>query len=395
MSEACSQPPSSPPIRTHLVLVHDQLIPNILPALDEHFRPCHVCLLSAPHFARQSERLTAILKESGVTVSSWPIDDPWDLDHVRERVRALLTDPTLALLALNASGGPLPMCLAAYEVFQQADLPIYHVHPETDHVVWLHPAGQPSFNLADRLRLDAFFRAQDLRLVSANRQGINESLRALTATLAAQTKQYAAGLGTLNWLASTAEERNSLVSPVLTTEQLRDPHLAELLQLFGAQGVLTVDAGQRVVFSNPSARFYVNGGWLEEHVFGVVSNLRQEFPLIQDLGRSLTVIWDEKVSTVKNEIDVAFLANNRLYLIECKTKRYDRDDSPEAQIAATLYKLDTLRDYFGGKTARAMLVSYRTLEPRALQRAQEYGIAVCDGAKINKLGEVLKKWICH
>jgi len=105
------------------------------------------------------------------------------------------------------------------------------------------------------------------------------------------------------------------------------------------------------------------------------------------------VEWDVQGSPVTNELDVAFLADNRLHLIECKTKRFDSNQSPEAQVAATLYKLDTLRDYMGGNDARAMLVSYRNLGNPPRLRASEFDIKICDGQGIQRLESVLTKWI--
>ena len=45
----------------------------------------------------------------------------------------------------------------------------------------------------------------------------------------------------------------------------------------------------------------------------------------------------------KNEIDGAFLYENQLYLIECKTSHLSR----EGKGTQTLYKMDTLVDYTG------------------------------------------------
>ena len=43
----------------------------------------------------------------------------------------------------------------------------------------------------------------------------------------------------------------------------------------------------------------------------------------------------------KNEIDAAFLYNNKLYIIECKTAKMDDKGTD------VLYKIDTIRGYAG------------------------------------------------
>lgn len=379
--------------RTHLFLVYDNPISNITPALDPRFRPREVWLLGTPEMSRKSEVLARVLREAGVRVEHWPLADAWDIEHVRERILAFVAEREGDNIALNVSDGTRPMSLAAYEIFRLADKPIYYVHPGRDHVVWLHPREWPSFDLADRIKLPAFLAAHDLRLAGVIRKGIPERLSGLKDALINKVSRYSSALGVLNYYAALATERARLTSIPMTTEQMQRDVVCELLELFSVHGLLRVDPGCRLVFSDEDARFYVNGGWLEEHVFGVVNGLRLKFPTIQDLGRSLVMEWDVKGSPVTNELDVAFLADNRLHLIECKTKRFDKELSPESQLAATLYKLDTLRDYLGGDGARAMLVSYRSLDNRSRMRASEFGINICDGQGIQQLESVLVKWI--
>ena len=374
----------------HLMIVDEDLIFNITPALDPRFRPKEVCLLVAPLLSEEAQRLTRLLQPTGIKVTRWEVSDPWDIAHVRERVHAFIQQRQGDEIMLNASGGTKLMGLGAYEAFRSADRPVYYVHPESDHVVWLHPQSRPSFNLADRIKLPAFLAAQDLRLVQVVRQGVSERLRNLTTYLASHTPQFEGPLAVLNWYASVTK---GLTSPPVKTQHIRQEGIARLLELFASQGLLEVDPKQRLVFPDEDARFYVNGGWLEEHVFGVLSQLRREIPTIQDLGRSLIVEWDEQSSPVTNEIDVAFLANNRFYLVECKTKRFDDSKSADSQLSGTLYKLDTLRSHLGGVDARAVLVSYREIGEHARLRASEMGIPICDGGQLSRLDSVLRNMI--
>ena len=380
-------------VHTHLFLVYDDLVPNITPALDPRFRPEKVCLLVAPDMRLYADRLARLLREAGLKVDEWAIDDPWDIQHLYERVLALLADRTDVDVALNASGGTRPMSLAAFEAFRYADKPIYYVHPENDHVVWLHPHEYGSFDLADRIRLSTFLASQDLQLVSAVRQGVNDNLQSLTSTLVRKVGHFSPALAILNWYAAAATERQGMRSPSLNLKHLQHPELNELLDLFSEQGLIQFNSQQQLVFADEASRFYVNGGWLEEHVFGVLSRLRHELTTIQDLARNVVIEWDDQGSPVKNELDVAFLANNRLFLVECKTKKFEKDPSADSDIASTLYKLNTLRDAFGGIQGKAMLVSYRSLKKAALQRAHELGIEVCAESRIPALESFVRKWV--
>jgi hypothetical protein len=378
-------------VHTHLFLVSDDLIPNITPALDPRFRPCSVCLLCSPDTTEQTGRLEFLLKQSGVAVSRWNIQDGWDIAHIRERVLEFVAGHANEELALNVSGGTKPMSLAAYEVFRTLEKPVYYVHPARDHVVWLHPRERESFDLADRIKLPAFLTAHGMRLVSSRKEEIPEQLRTLTATLVKEVGRFAKLLGILNWLAAASEAR--LVSPKLETDLLQDPVMQELLSLFSSSGLLEVDSSFRLTFPDEQSRFYTNGGWLEEHLFSELYNLRVEIPIIQDLARNVLIEWDLHKSPVKNELDVVFLANNRLYIIECKTRKFDTNGNSDSDAASVLYKLDTLRDYLGGTEAQAMLVTYRNIPEIQKKRAEEFGVRVCEGDSLFNLKQVLGEWM--
>jgi hypothetical protein len=109
---------------THVVLVSDQPTPNITPALDGEFRPAHMALAVSPDKARQAEWLTEALRDTGIRVEIWRIDDAWDIEHIRDRLLDLLAAARAdEILALNVTGGTKPMAIAAYEVFRADDSP--------------------------------------------------------------------------------------------------------------------------------------------------------------------------------------------------------------------------------------------------------------------------------
>ncbi len=128
----------------------------------------------------------------------------------------------------------------------------------------------------------------------------------------------------------------------------------------------------------------MNGGWLELHVFDEVRQMRREDAHIQDVAYGVQAIRHQREGVVRNELDVIFLRNNRLHVIECKTRKFGEkgEDGPGAE---ALYKLDALRDLMGGLKARAMLVSWGDLPDHDKRRAGDLGIDVCDGSQIREL----------
>lgn len=379
---------------THLCLVSAQATPNLTPALDPATAPERVILLVSPDMQRRADWLQGVLAGRGMRVERWPVDDAWDVEHLQIRVLELLEREIRAVstgaIALNATGGTKPMSIAAYEAFRAYDLPIFYVHPERDRLIWMHPGARPAIDLDNRIRLEPFLQAHGTRIQSCRRDSPVGGRRALAAALAAGAAGSASALGTLNFLAARAQA--SLTSPLLEPRHLRSAVLQDLIDRLVEAGLAERD-GDRLRFPDEDARFFANGGWLEEHVHEVIRTLRAEIPHIQDLARGVDITRETlRGETIPNEIDVACLAENRLYLVECKTRIFDGDE-PTSPGADALYRLDTLRELLGGLQAQAMLVSYRDLPARILRRAADLRVRVCAGRRLPELAADIRGWL--
>ena len=100
----------------------------------------------------------------------------------------------------------------------------------------------------------------------------------------------------------------------------------------------------------------------------------------------------ESAGHARNEIDVAALVHNRLYLIECKTRSMQGDSDAAGPGAETLYKLDSLTA-LGGLNTRGMVVSYQPLKQWDRQRADDLRIKVVEGGQLRNLDGHLANWI--
>lgn len=378
-------------IDTHLYLVSAQATPNLTPALDSSIAPKRIILLVSPGMQQRAKWLEDILKPRGIKIDRWPIDDAFDIEHLQYRVIELLVTKNKQVrekgIALNATGGTKPMSIAAYEVFRSEDLPIFYIHPERDRLIWLHPQKMPPIELADRIRLEALLRAYGAQVESIERDPIPHQFHKTTQQIVKGIHRYTEVLAQLNWAASTAR-RSDLVSRPLDQSQLDQRGFIDLVQLFAQSGLVQLE-GNRIRFRDEDARFYVNGGWLEDYVFSLIAKMRSKYPAIQDVARSINVQRSTPSGDVPNEIDVALLVNNRLYIIECKTRQWNEKGTG----ANALYRLDTLKDLLGGLQAKAMLVSYRALKKYDRQRAGDLDIEVCAGTGLLNLGSMVEKWV--
>lgn len=370
----------------HICLVSEQATPNLVPACDPSFRPKEVILLTSSGMQAAAGYLKEVLEARKVFCTTWPIDNPFDYGHVRTRLIKLLDKRGSERMALNATGGTKIMAIAAHGVFRERDLPVFYVHPRKDEVVWLHTEAPP-IQIADRVTLEEYLRAHGYRIRSLRRDAFGPPMLELTAILVEEIEHFERPICNLNFFAGTAENRPGLLSGEISPRQLGDRGFRRLLDLFGGYGILRLE-GNRIRFADESSRFFANGGWLERHIFETLLELRDAFSM-QDLAASVEV---STPGGSRNEIDVAFLWNNRLHLVECKTRvlrSADRERGPGAQ---TLYKLDSLSE-FGGLNTRCLLVSYKSLEHYDRQRARDLRIQVIESTGLRSLAPRLRKWI--
>jgi len=367
----------------HLCLVSDQPPPNITPALDRNFRPEQVIMMYEPDMQQRAEQLKAALKPSGIDVREWPVDNGWDTAHIKDRVLSLLSEYD-GDIALNTSGGTRPMSIAAHEVFTAFDHPSFYVHAERDRVVWLYPSSHAAFDIEDRIRLPQFLQAHGVSVQPVNRAPVSQLWRNLTQKLVHDIDQFSKPLGTLNYLASNAEERLQVAFPRNKEDWTA---LMDLIQLFEDAELLELKRGY-LTFPNEGSRFFVNSGWLEHYVFAAVQHLRGDrLPHIHDVVQGLNVCRGEYHQAVHNELDVAFLHDNALHLIECKTGQFRQGG------ANTLYKLDALSDMLGGLRARPMLISYQPISQADKRRAEKDHIQLCIGSQIQQIETVISQWV--
>ncbi len=371
----------------HLCLVSDQVTANLAPASAPDFRPDKVILATTPAMQPAAFHLETVLGRQQVACERWTIDDPYDYAHVRDRVETLLDELGHRDVTLNVTGGTKIMAFAAQRVFLEQDLPIFYVNPRKDEILWLHPAAPPR-QIVDQLSLDDFLNAHGFHVEAIERQPIPAAQLAVAQELIRHVTTYAPVLGTLNFLAGTAEKRPGLISDPLRPPARNRRDLNRLIDLVADHGLLKREE-DILVFPDEASRYCVNGGWLESLLYATLAHLGERLPL-QDLARNVQM---RAHGGSQNEIDIALLRNNQFHLIECKTRRFLRDRNGQGGGGSdTLYKLDSLRDA-GGDRTRTLLVSYQQLSFYDRLRARDLKIFTLVGEQLRNLEYELLTWL--
>ncbi|QWF71551.1 DUF1887 family protein [Methylomonas paludis] len=370
------------PITTQLILISEQPIPNLTPLLDKELRPAKVIMLVSDKMQAQANALQNILKPKGIQVERYRVTDPLNIEAMQNLILDILDAYKPGEIALNATGGTKPMAIAAYDVFREFKHPVFYVQ---DQLIWLYPKNKPQA-LAQHLKLKDYLSAYGADLINMpDHTGVIAPVHKLTETLVNNMGIYANELGTLNYLALKAKNQQLCVE-IEDGPQAR-PHLWDIFDIFAAAGLCTIN-GHRLTFSNETARFTANGGWLESYAYGLCLKLKKSKG-IQDIANNITIERQSaSANPVKNEIDIGLIYANSLHIIECKTKRFKENNDTDI-----LYKLDSLRDLMGGLQSKAMLVSFNRLEKSSLARAKELKIELCCHSELRNLHQHLEHWL--
>jgi len=385
---------------THLCLVSAQATPNLLPVLDEAWRPQRVVLACTAAMRTAATALRAVLQTKcpGLVVQTLDLPDAYDYAALSNTFLDFLANNADVVVALNVTGGTKLMAVAAQEVFRSAGQPVFYVNVENDQVITLGEASgdQP---LHAKLRVHELLRAHGHACDAPDQPQVPRQLRDLTARFIDQIDHAGRALGALNLLALSALD-DPVLSVQLSVEQSDSRALTELLgQLADAR--LVKLTGSTLSFKDEKARFFAAGGWLEWHVLDVVQGLRGEMPdALTDVVAGLTVRFANppkgQRALDKNEIDVAFLYRNTLHLIECKTANLTVTEGRQTRASAAIYKLESLRN-LGGLRTRAALIDYRGALAAGSPdrtRAEEDGLLVISGRELRDLAGVLKRrWL--
>lgn len=374
------------PNHIHILLVSAQAAPNLLPALDPTLKPEKAVLLVTQKMQRQADALQSVLTESGVKTSRVMLDDEHDFGRLESALMEVAAEHDGADIVLNLTGGTKLMALAAQSVADTAGWRMFYVDADTDEVIWLGKNAAKRQRLTAHLRLAHYLRSYGYTPESTIERPLPDARHTqLLETLILQVDSLEQPLGQLNYLAQQAEDKRVL-SIKMSAEQSDSRRLEALLRLFEQAGTLQVSQDM-IKFASAEELRFAKGGWLEHHVFRTVTALHGDLGL-RDKAANLAVV---DPAGVKNEMDVVFMARNRLYVIECKTARMDAGLYPKAN--DTLFKLAEVCRRVGGLGTRGMLASYRPVRDSEKRLAKALNIELVCGPELVRLRERLMVWV--
>lgn len=377
-------------IDTQICLVSSQPIPNLTAALDSRLRPKRVILCATSPMTTRAHQLKDVLERYGISVDIRPLSSSQRTFHMKQDFQELFKGLHGTCIGINVTGGQKPMSIQAFHSGYERDLPVFYVGSDNQ-LLWLHPVEELNFVLECNLNVQAYLEAYGYRVVSFRRPPFKGVAETLTNQLMAMAARTPGVFRVLNGIAMEAGKSSNLTSR-LHIDIKQSPDVKEALGFLEQAGLLTVnyDSGD-VRFADENSRSYAVGGWLEQYVYDVVNKHKAEWG-VTDLCANVQVELKQGSHRVPNELDVVFLINNHLFIIECKTEKLGVEVSEDSKPAYMIYKLDSLRKV-GGLYTRPMLISMVRFQSYDVERARVSDIELITGNDLKRLPELLHKWI--
>ncbi|MCG3731765.1 DUF1887 family protein [Vibrio cincinnatiensis] len=373
----------------HVGIIDQDPVRLVTPLLDNRTISRHIVFIGDKTQEAMYVRLHTVLAQRAITSEFFEIPYEANITETKLAIRQLAEDlkQRQVEVKLNASCGLRHRLLSVYEVFRTYHWPIFVVEPRSDKLCWLYPDGSPDTQVQDNITIADYltiFGARGEFSEHSRPPQLDQKLYQLGERWASHALELGPGLATLNYLATTCRKEQRL-DVELSIKQQGYRELNLLISDLVEANIATYQEGL-LTFSDEDARRFANGEWLETLVHSTVKQIQDGMPTIQDRSLNVQVYRQLGEREVRNELDVATVVNNKLHIIECKTKGM-RDDGDD-----TLYKLESLRDLLGGLQARAMLVSFRPLRHNDITRAEDLGLALIGPDELKDLKRHLTGW---
>lgn len=376
----------------HVCLISAQAAANLLPILDPDFKPQKAIFVVSDDMKDEAEALKLVFESQNIPVIHKQIESVSDFKYLEEQYTAICEEFKNENIALNATGGNKAMVIAGNNVFRKYHKAVFYLDAKSNQVSFLYQTENGDYpadlSLKSEITLKTYLNAYG---VGSQTSFLNINMTKLNAMIAAFINGYNTFnpyVYKLNWYGSRVQNFKS----ELKDEDLHDHNFVKLLNELNKadknKGIVLFN-GKEIDYKNADNKFFVNGGWFEEFAF---SKLKDN-PLIRDIQCGLHVNNDIYGNEYlnddfnRNELDVVFIAKDKLHIIECKTSQVTSGEG-----ARIIYKLEALKKY-GGSMTKTCLLSYEKVPQVVKQRAKAAGVKIISGYDLKEFDKHINKWI--
>lgn len=383
----------------HICLISDQAAPNLLPVLDDDFKPKEAIFVVTERMKEKAAFLAETFQKKNIKVRTVTLKDEFNFGEMEEDFFRLAEELSEQNIALNVTGATKLISIAAENAFAALGAPIFYVDTDNKRIVFIskdeNGQWQQDRALNTNINLDIYLSSYGAAIRHKSQPEKRQKYLDSVTPWVKKYQDYKTEIPNINGLAASSVQ-NGYKSDF--KKVYKSQKLDEMLR--GLDYAQLVDySGSTVNFLNKEKFAFLSGGWLEDFVYDQIKDL----PKIDDIACGAEVansaFQKDKNEFQKqnlgnmNEFDVVFMANNKLHIIECKTLLMDKGNKAGGvKPEEILYKLETLKDY-GGFMSKKCLVTYFPVPEAVANRAKFYKIELIQAEQIARVREHISNWI--
>lgn len=363
-------------VKNYVVIVSAQMLPLYLPI--KHFKPEKVILLASAQMKSNAESLrktiNGMLTYSIANIQIVELSDHFEYAKLYEEmidIAANLGD-NLENTVVNITGGTKPMSFACFEAFNAAKANC--IYYENNRVQYLNRNQQIDDLTNVKLTPKEYFNLYGFSYSENDKgYGLGDRGREFIEELLLNKNQYQNKLGEFYKILSGLREDQLVFS---INDENQNERLSSIIALFINFGIIQIGTNSlEFKFPNLKYKKFAFGGWLEQYLYNFLKD------------RGIAAVMNVEITKeAKNELDVVFIHNNNLYVIECKSQLNDKKQNDD------LYKLNAQHANWGS-FAKIIYVSFKEIEQAARVRAADYKIDLIDGNDLTRLSSYFNKII--
>jgi hypothetical protein len=379
---------------THLVSVYGRsLHKSITPVLDSRLNIRKLTLLTPPRC--KPDAIIEILAQRDIEVSFITVNDLDSPGMLKRAFELTLAEPAPeeGLTALNLSGAnPIAASLGT-QIFRSRKLPVFSITATSDKIVWLAvPEGvtpTTGMDVESHLCLEDVLKIHGIVVLNCWQKLASRETKwdGLCQSLLEEAHKDSHTFARFTALCR-AVTTISLVTEAISAQSKSLRRIAQLVIDAGFASHVSVEGSDsfRLRLKTPLTVTFLSGGWLEHLVMMAAGKLQQE-GLVQDAACGIKLDIGGNVS---NELDGIFLANDRIYAIECKAKKPKGKSGAFGIGPDTIYKIDSICAIREFEATPILVTLAKPCEAEVLRMGQE-NIHSVSGRQLDTLPDQLRR----
>ncbi|MBE6428658.1 MAG: DUF1887 family protein [Planctomycetaceae bacterium] len=378
-------------MRTLICLLSDQLVPNLLSC--KILNPERILLVETEQMKKKeaSRNFLRALGGMGISIAREIVEVPEGKDNdfpsLKTFFREKLLVPNIGdTFFLNITGGTKPMSIALYETFRdvsKADFFYFDVNRPNEIIDFLTNRRIP---VGHGISMEAFLAgygfefAKDMQKVCCA-ESFAAKRKKTTRIIARHCDHPDFRIwdsGNKEALAWRQKMMNFCKKEIEIPPEYLKPTIPEVREAIAKQFRLQDDPNGCLVGTLSSWDIrYLDGGWLEEFIWGTLKKYSEKYGL-NDLHLGIEVKPFD--NNTRNELDVSFMRNNMLYVMECKTGFQEKMQENAYKIFAVTQQLKALR-------TKAYLIANSASLEKVRERAKLHQTTLIDADQIAQMAK--------